>query len=87
LRLLIDSHPRSGKRTFSDAQFRAWAESALHTQGVVSTLADVRFNARVKHIDDDNDDDDVGDVGDDSDDDDDGGGDDSDDDAPMVMAK
>ena len=77
----------SGKRTFGDAEFRAWAEKALRIQGDVSTLDDVRFNARVKHVDDDNDDDDVGDVGDDSDDDDDGGGDDSDDDAPMVMAK
>ncbi len=37
--------PRSGKRTFDDAQFRAWAEGALRTQGVVSTLADVPFNA------------------------------------------
>jgi hypothetical protein len=37
--------PRSGKRNFGDAQFRAWAEEALCKQGVVSTLADVPFNA------------------------------------------
>jgi hypothetical protein len=41
--------PRSGKRTFGDAEFRAWAEEALRTQGVVSTLADVSFNARMKN--------------------------------------
>jgi hypothetical protein len=43
--LATASHPRSGKRTFDDAQFRAWAEEALRTQGDVSTLADVPFNA------------------------------------------
>jgi hypothetical protein len=41
--------PRSSKRTFGDFEFRAWAEEALRTQGVVSTLADVSFNARMKN--------------------------------------
>ena len=78
---------RSGKCTFGDAEFRAWAEKALRMQGDVGTLADISTTACVNNdVVVDVDDDDVVVVGDDDVFDDDVvvDDDDDDDDAPMV---